>query len=170
MAETLWVATPADVAVNSLTDITIITHDVSSAAGDSILVDAWGVIVNDSTATRALVFTLDFDAAFDIEFTTGALATSTTLFHPFHIFGVCDIRSTSLAYGVTMLDMQLAAGMASGADTTAAATHLQARGWGTSASNLTGTTTVALLIRSPSATATQTCRLHGLSIRVLTPG
>lgn len=164
------VPTTGDTAINSVTDVTIVTKDVTEvSAGDQIVVEGEFTILNNSGATRAYIITIDFDAAFDIEFTTGALATSATLIHPFSFRAVCDLRSSSLAYCVSKIYGQLAAGIASGTDTTMLATNLHACGWGTSASNLLTTTTVALFIRSPSATATQTCRLHHFSIRKYTP-
>lgn len=166
----VYVATPADTSINVLADATIVTRDVTGmAAGDQLVVEADFVILNNSTATRALVFTLDFDAAFDVEFTTGALAFSSTLMHPFYLRAVLDIRSTSLAYATFVCEGQLAAGIASGTDTTMAATHLRGMGWGTSAADLTGTCTVALKARSPSTSATQTFRLHRLTISKYTP-
>jgi hypothetical protein len=170
-AARVWVATPADTAINDTNDVTIVTHDMTSiAAGDQIIVDAWFVVLNNSTATRNIIVTLDFDALFDVELTMPAVATSATLLHPARIRGVLDVRSTSLAYGMMFLDMQLAAGIASGTDTSAAATHLAAKGWGTSGSNATGTVTVALKARSANNTATQTFRLHSLTMERLTPG
>ena len=60
-------------------------------------------------------------------------------------------------------------GISDGTDTTMAATHLRGNGWGTTASDASGTTTVALKIRSAAATATQTCRLHVFTISKHTP-
>jgi hypothetical protein len=169
-SDLVYVPTTADTNIASLTDVTIVTRDVTSvAAGDQLVVEAHFTILNNSGATRACVITLDFDGLFDVEFTTGALATSATLMHPFYIRAVLDVRSTSLAYAVFTCEGQLAAGVGAGGDTTMAATHLRAMSWGTSASNATGTCTVALLIRSPANTATQTCRLHQFSIRKMTP-
>jgi hypothetical protein len=169
-SDVVYVAGGADTAINSVTDVTIVTRDVTSvSSGDKIMVEAWGTILNNSGSTRNIILTLDFDAAFDVELTMPALATSSTLLHPFHIKAVLDIRSASLAYGMMFLDMQLAAGIASGTDTSAAATHLQAKGWGTTASDLTSTCTVVFKVRSASATATQTMRLHNMVIRKVTP-
>lgn len=168
--DVVYTATPADTAINSVTDITVVTRDVTGVvAGDQLIVDGWFTLLNNSAATRVYVITLDFDGLFDIEFTTGAMATSATLMHPFQIYGVCDVRSTSLAYGMTAIEGQLPAGIASGTDTTMAATHLSGKGWGTSGSNATGTHTVTLRIRSANAAATQTCRLHSFVIRKVTP-
>jgi hypothetical protein len=168
--DVVYAAPGADTAINSITDITVVTRDVTSvAAGDKLIIDAAFTILNNSAATRVYAITLDFDGLFDIEISTGACAFSSTLMHPFFLSAVLDIRSTSLAYAMVTIDGQLAAGIASGTDTTMAATHLHGKGWGTNGGNLTGTCTVALKIRSASATATQTCRLHLLTIRKVTP-
>jgi hypothetical protein len=166
----VYAPTPADVAINNAADQTIATKDLSGiVAGDQIVMEGEFIILNNSTATRVYVITLDFDNAFDIEITTPALATSATLMHPFMFRAVCNVRSTSLAYAVVSLDMQLAAGIASGTDTTMAATHLSGKGWGESASNLTGTLTCNLKIRSANNTATQTCRLINFIVRKTSP-
>jgi len=168
--DVVYTPTTADTAVNSTSDVTIVTRDVTSvSAGNQVIVDAWFTILNNSGATRVYVITLDCDGLFDIEISTGASAVSATLMHPFHVTAVCDIRSTSLAYEMVHVDGQLAAGIASGTDTTMAATHLQGKGWGTSASDATGTLTVALKVRSANVTATQTLRLHHFTIRKVTP-
>ena len=151
-------------------DATIATRDVTSvAAGDQLVVDAWFTILNNSGATRVYAITLDFDGLFDVELSTGASATSATALQWCRIQGVCDVRANNLVYAMMGLDIQLAAGVASGADTSAAATHLQAKGWATSTSDATGTLTVALKARSAATAATQTLRLHGFAIRKLTP-
>jgi len=166
----VFVAGGADVGINSVTDVTVVTRDVTSVGTtDKIAVEAEFVILNNSTATRVYQITLDFDGLFDVEFSTGALAFSSTLMHPFFVRATLDIRSSSLAYGIFTCEGQLAAGIASGTDTTMAATHLRAMGWGTTASDASGTATVALKIRSASATATQTCRLHRFVVSKYTP-
>lgn len=162
----VYAPTPGDVAINNLADQTIATKDVTGvAAGDQIIMEGEFIILNNSTATRVYVITLDFDNAFDIEITTPALATSATLMHPFMFRAVCNVRANNLAYCVVSVDMQLAAGIASGTDTTMAATHLSGKGWGTVTSDLTGTLTCNLKIRSANNTATQTCRLVSFTIR-----
>lgn len=169
-SDLVYVANGANTAINSVTDITVVTRDVTGVgATDKLDVTADFTISNNSGATRVCVITLDFDGLFDVKFTTAALATSATLAHPFTVRGVLDIRSASLAYATFVCEGQLAAGTASGTDTTMAATHLRASGWGTTASDASGTTTVALKIRSAAATATQTCRLHNFQIRKATP-
>lgn len=168
--DVVFTGTPGNIAVNSTSDVTIVTRDVTGvAAGDQLFVDAWFTISNNSTATRVYTITLDFDAAFDIEHASGACATSATLEHWFHVQGCLSVRSNILSYAMTESRNQLAAGLASGGDTTMAATHLEAKGWGTTILDLTGTVTVALKVRSANATAVQTLRLHGFTIRKVTP-
>jgi hypothetical protein len=140
------------------------------AAGDQLLVDAWFTILNNSGATRVITLTLDFDGLFDIELSTGALATSATLMHPFHMAAVLDVRASNLAYAVVEITGFTAAGIASGGDTSMAATMLGATSWGTSTSDATDTVTVTLRARSANGTATQTLRLHSLTVRKVTPG
>lgn len=167
---TIYVPTPADTAVNVVADATIATVNVTGvAAGDQYLVDAWFTILNNSGATRVYVFTIDFDDAFDIEISTAALAVSATLIHPFHLQAICDIRSTSLAYEIVDSQGFTAAGIASGGDTAMAATMLGAMSWGTTASNLTGTLTINLKVRSANNTATQTLRLHNFAVSKMRP-
>lgn len=166
----VFVATTTDTPINNASDVTIVSRDVTGVGTtDKLSVEADFVILNNSTATRVYQITLDFDGLFDVEFTTGALAFSSTLMHPFYVRATLDIRSASLAYGVFTCEGQLAAGIASGTDTTMAATHLRGMGWGTTTSDASGTCTVALKVRSASALATQTLRLHNLTICKYTP-
>ena len=169
-SDLVYAAAGADVAINNAADVTVVTRDVTGVGATDILdVTADFVILNNSTATRVYVITLDFDGLFDVEFTTGALATSATVMHPFTVRGVLGIRSTSLAIATFVCEGQLAAGIASGTDTTMAATHLRASGWGETASNASGTCTVALKVRSAANPTTQTCRLLNFQIRKATP-
>lgn len=155
------VSTPgADVSVQNVADVTIGTLTPTIAAGEVWQVESHFTILNNSGATRVYTITLDFGGLFDIEIATGALASSATLIHPFYLRAVLDVRSTSLAYAVVSLEGQLPAGMASGADTAMAATHLRGMGWGTTASNATGAVPITLKCRSANAAATQTFRLH----------
>jgi hypothetical protein len=164
----VYVAAGADTSIASTTDVTVLTRDVTSVGEtDKLVVDVDFTILNASGAARVYVVTLDFDNLFDVKFTTGSLAVTTG--HYFNMRGVLDIRSTSLAYATFTIEGGLIAGLASGADTTTVATHLRTRGWGTTASNASGTTTVALKARSAAATATQTLRLHNMVISKYTP-
>ena len=161
-----YIGTSANTDVASVTDQTIVSRDVTGmAVGDKLEINAAWTITNDSGATRAYTFTLDFDGLFDIEITTGALANSATVMHPFMLKAAFDLRASNLCYCVVAIEGFAAAGMLSGQDTTMSAACLRAIGWGASASDATGTTTVVLKCRSADATATQTFRLHNFSIR-----
>lgn len=162
----VYSAVPTDAAINSVTDITIATVDLTNAAAnDRYEISGAFIILNNSGATRVYVITIDFDNAFDIEFSTAAMAASATLEHVFFFQGFLSIRSTSLAYAATRIDGFTAAGQASGADSTMGTSNLNSFGWGTTGSNLTGTLTCDLKIRSANATATQTCRLVSFNVR-----
>lgn len=169
--DVVYAPTTSDIAINDLSDVTIVTRDVTGVAvGDQLIVDAWLTILNDSGANRAYIATLDFDGLFDIEFTTAALATSATARHPWRFQAVLDVRSTSLAYSIVLADGTTSSGMVSGTDPTIGTTQYAAKSWATSASDASGTATVALKIRAAaSASATQTCRLHHFTIRKVTP-
>lgn len=168
---TVYEPTCADVAINSVTDITVATRDVvGAAAGDVFVIEADFIILNNSGAARVYNITIDFDNAGDVEWVTGSLAASSTLMHPFMLVSKCNIRSTSLVYMVGRADAGPIAGIVSGGDPTMAATGFSSAGWFTSGSNLTGTLTCNLKIRSANATATQTCRLVNFEVRRITPG
>lgn len=166
---TAFVATTADTAINSTTDISIVSTNITVSAGSQLYVRGSFIIENNSTATRVYVITLDGDATGDVEISTGALATSSTLFHPFFFEMWIDIRASNLTWATVDVRGQLAAGIASGGDTTMAATHLEGKGYWTTTSDLTGTCTVSFSIRSAAATATQICHLTGMTVDVLTP-
>jgi len=166
----VFIATPADTEIGNTSDVTILTTDVASlAVNDQLIVEAFFLLNNNSGTTRTHTFTLDFDAAFDVEITCPTMASSSTAWNPFHLWGVLHVDASNLAYGEFIFECQLAAGLASGADTTMAATHLRGSGWGSTASNLTGTVTVALLGRCAATEANHTVRLLSLTIDKETP-
>jgi hypothetical protein len=169
-ANMIYVAPGADTAINSVADIQIISRNVTPiVAGEKLIVEAWMTILNNSGATRVIVLTLDFDGLFDLEVSTGALATSATLIHPIRMRAVLDIRATNLCYEMVEAKGYTAAGIASGGDAAMLATSLDTILWGTSTSNATDTCTVTLHARSANATATQTLRLHCFTIQKVTP-
>lgn len=153
------------VAINSVTDVNLFAQAVAGlAVGDSLIVDAYIVLINNSGAAATYVFTLDIGAAFDIEFTTLSIAAAAGVGWAIHLNGVLGIVSTAMARTVTKMDMAVASG-ASGADATLAATQLEAMRWAESATNLTGSQTVTLKARSSTATATQTAHLVAATLQ-----
>lgn len=168
--DVVYVPTAGDNAINSITDITIVTRNVTGvAANDQLFVEGSFVILNNSGATRVYTITIDFDSAFDAEISTGALVTSATLHHPVFFRACLNVRSASLALATFSVETYTVAGLASGADTTVNASMLNSYGYGSTASDLTGTVTCDLRIRSANATATQTCRLVNFVIRKVSP-
>lgn len=169
-SDLVYVATPADTAINSLTDVTIVTRNVTGvAAGDQLVVDGWFLILNDSGSGRVYNMSLDFDGVFPAEMVTASLANSSTIMHQFHIRGVFDVRSNALTYGYAEVYGGATTGNTDDANMTMVATPLSASVWGSQTTDVTGTVTVTFAIRSASATATQTCRLFNFSIRKQTP-
>lgn len=149
-------------------DAALFTKTITGlVAGNLITVEGWLTYLNDSGATRAPIITIDWDGLFDVELQAGAMVNSATLRHPCYFHGVLDIRATNLCYGVCTVEWELAAGRASGDDSTVAQTHLRAMGWGTSTTDATGSTDVTVSMRTGANTVTQTCRLHGCIIKVL---
>lgn len=164
----IFVAQNADFEINSLTDVTIASKEIQQIkTTDKFEIEAWFTILNNSGATRVYNFLIDLDGAFSIDIATGALATSATLIHPFHIKTSIVINSTSLAYQVIEAVGFTAAGIVSGGNPSMLATMLTTMGWAESVSDLTGNKTLNFLVRSADATATQTLRLHGFTIRIL---
>lgn len=156
--------TPTD--VSEVTDVTVVTRDLSVSATQIIEVDIYGLVVQDSGAVRLWTFTLDFDGAFDLEFTRSFTNVASTSRVPVHISARAHIHSSTLAEMVAFIKMNAAA-RTSGQDVGVGADQwLEESGWGTTSSDLTGTCTVALKIRSDSATATQTFAVTAAVMRV----
>jgi len=169
-SDLVYIGTPGDTAINSVTDVTIVTTGVTGVvATDQLVVDCWFTIINDSGAGRVYNISLDFDGVFPAEFITGSLANSSTLHHPFHIQAFMDVRATNLTYGMAQIAANEVSGIADDANKTMNSSGLGAYVWGTQTTDITGTVTVSLAVRSASATATQTLRLIGFTVRKVNP-
>jgi hypothetical protein len=169
-SDLVYVHTPADTAINSTSDVTIVSRNVTGvAAGDQLIVEALFTLINDSGAGRVYNISLDFDGAFPAEFITASLTNSATAHFPFHLRGMFDVRATNLTYGLAQM-LGPDAGIADDGNKTMNSSALTAKIWGTqTAIDATGTCTVSFLIRSASASATQTMRLLHFTIRKVTP-
>jgi hypothetical protein len=165
-SDLVYIATAADTAINSVSDVTIVSQAITGVVADDVLiVDCYFLILNDSGAGRVYNISLDFDAAFPAEMITASLTNSATAHHPFHLRGRLYVKSSSSTIGMVEIDGNSATGVADDANRTMASDGLSARTWGVQAGDMTGSCTVALFIRSASATATQTCKLVSLTIR-----
>lgn len=169
-SDLVYTATPSDTAVNSLTDVQILTTNVTDlAAGDQLLVSGSFTILNNSGSARIYNVTLDFDGLFDIELVTASLSASATSEHPLFFEGTLSVRSSGLAYMTCEMRGYTATASAAGADNASSTGTFSTSSWNTSASDATGTVAVSLNVHSASATATQTFRLHTLTIRKVSP-
>lgn len=168
---TAWVATPSNTAVNSVTDVTILSQAVTGlVAGDQVIVDGTATILNDSGSSRTYTVTMDWDSLFDIEQSTAGMTNSASSELVVFLHSVLSIRSTSVAYCTNRMETGAAAGSASGADAAVSGVvPLQLLSWGTTSTDATGSTTFDLKVRSTDATATQTFRLHTLTITKVSP-
>jgi len=157
----------ADFAVNSVADVTIVSQAVTGiVAGDQIMVEGFFTILNNSGAGRSYVMTFDWDSLFDIEITSHSVPASATNETPGHFKSLLSVRSTSLAYCVNETRINSSGATASGGDSTQSG-GARGQGWGSTATDATGSTTFTFLVRSGSATATQTLRLHSCKITKL---
>ncbi len=156
-------ADTAPIAINSTTDVTIKTTDVTGVvAGDALLVELVGAIHNDSGGVRVFTFTPDFDAQFDPEGTFSILSNATQRM-PFRcrwILAVQDSSNSDLWVDVATANANSVAG-AYMPDSNIFRRML----WDTVAADLTGTVTVALLCRSNSTSATQEFHVNSFVVR-----
>lgn len=164
-------ATPADVAINSVSEVTVGTITVPDVqAGDQVWVYAWFTILNNSGANRDYTWDLDFESSFDINCTLLAVGAHASNERAFMVEAVLAVRSDSLAYTVQK-HATVPASTASGADVAdiSLASPYFAPRWATTSNDLTGDVVVTLKVNSTNATATQTCRLHSLSAMIARP-
>lgn len=150
-------------AVNSVTPVTIVSESVAGlAAGDSVELELWYTINNNSGAVRtyscaAAVGSLGTSAT-DGTTTAAAAATRTSRRAKVRF----SLSATNLAY----IQLSQIAYVPQNADTTSqSAGALIVGAWDSTSSDLTGTQTVSFTVTSSNATATQTLTLHSYTIR-----
>lgn len=155
-------AVNSDVAVNSITNVTLISESVTGiVAGDELEIEAVFTLLNNSGASRIYTLTVEFGALTTTATTFDVPASATTR-DQLVLCGRAFVSASNLAKCmVTLLEFTAVVanddGGISSTDTTAI--------WNTTASDITGTQTVALKIASASATATQTLTLFGWTLR-----
>lgn len=165
----VYKAPGADFDVASVTDIEIESEDITVAAGDQLSVKGSFTLLNDSGGARVYRVTIDFDGAFDIELQTASFSADASAAHPVFFESNLDVRGIGSAYCTNELRMYTATASAGGADNPASTAAFHTSSWNHTATDLTGTCTVTVHVRSASATTTQTLRLHKLEIRKVTP-
>lgn len=140
--------------INSTSDVTLYTRAVTGlVAGDVVEIEATILLFN-NTAARTYVATIDWDSAFDNEISTSSLAASGTNRTPLILRSRLVIQSSSLAYHFFSGDQ--GSFLASGGDiAVSSAGGSQASLWSRVTSDLTGSTTVDVKIRSDSVSSPQ---------------
>lgn len=146
--------------VASVSDVPIISQAFTAAAGEQYLLEAWFDILDNSGANRAYTITADI-AGLQVSGTHGNIVASATSRAGFYVAVSLGITSTSLA------GMGFLCTGASIAAAGAVAQSLSISGWNSSTSNLTGSKTAALSVKSNNATTTQTLTLRTWSLRKL---
>jgi hypothetical protein len=154
----------ADIDIASTTYVTIKTTDVADVAvGDTLQAELHGIFFNNSGANRTYTLDADFDAAFANEsgvtvgwdatggvplvlrWVIGVAATDSAYYvGKKHTFGITD-RPPGVWYTITSGDSEAV--------------------WDSAGSDLTGTVTVNLRIKSSDATATQGFRVVSFVVR-----
>lgn len=166
----IYSAPSSDTAINSVTDVDIISTSIANiAAGDKIVFSGRFLILNSSGAGRVYIMNIDLGSAFGARVTTGSLGNSTD-HHWFKIEGVIDVKATNDATLHFDVSGRALTAQASGANDTMSAAYLEGRTHeDQSAVDLTGTETFKFSIQSATTDATQTLKLHHFQIRKQTP-
>lgn len=149
----------SDTAINSTSDVTIISDSVGTvAAGDEIEIEADFTILNNSGAVRIYTVTVEF-GALTFSIVAGAQSTHATSRAPWRVVARCAVSSTSLArcHGISWGRTISAANTTGGPEVSSI--------WNSTTSDITGAMTVALKVKSAATTATQTLTLQNWRIR-----
>lgn len=158
-----------DTAINSLTDVTLLTRSIPNiAVGDLISVRICGRILNNSGGAVNYTWTLDLDNALDPELQfPNTLASGVSdlaqviIEAEFMVVSTSDVRFhlvinySSSSYG----------GGPIGSGAAARRDEHSIRNWDTAAADVTGTSDFVFKVRSTTATATQTFTFDSIIIR-----
>jgi len=151
----------ADTAVNTLTDVEILSKSLTGiAAGDIIQIETFFTVLNNSGATRKYTQTYNIGGiAFVIGglFSVSTSATDRALYHT-------KITCTVLSSGSANVSGNIEQGRGAAGATLGSGV---ATSWVTTATDVTGTKTISLDVKSDGATATQTLTLNGYTIRLI---
>lgn len=153
----------SDIAINSTSNVNLVSRSVDISAGTTVLLEVWYTIINNSGATatytyRCSIGGITVDAA---DSTTHAASSTNRAVH----YTVCRFSISSTTLTRIALQNERSAPGASNTGLTGAQAGRYA--WQASASNLTGTQTVAMSIRSSSTTVTQTATVESWRLTVL---
>lgn len=157
----VWARAPnTDVDIASITDVTLFSQSLTGlSVGDTIIVEAWITILNNSAAARTWTYSCDL-GAFTFEMgdgTTQAAAAAARSFVKLECkYSISATNLTRLTYSLfRMIPATTDSGNGGITDRYA---------WSSNTGNLTGTQTLTVQIRSNSATTTQTATVESWRI------
>ncbi len=144
----------AGVSVASTSDVTIATTDVTGVvAGDLLVAEAWFRVFNDSGGTKTYTFTIEMESLTE-ELGVGVVTGNHLILRFQWILAVVS-ASESRFQGIVQFDVN------SGTWENSTVRSV----WNATASDLTGTVTVAFKVKSSNATGTQTGYPDGFVVR-----
>ena len=153
----------SDIDISEVTDVTIKTTDVTGVSvGDVLIAELVGTFFNDRGSPRLYVITPDFDAQYDPELTQNVDAHATAG-SPVVIRWMMSPAATNEAFFIAQASFNTAGTVTNAGDWVSATLDRQVHDLSTA--DLTGTITVALKIRSASATANQGFRVLSFVVR-----
>lgn len=151
-----------NVNVASLTLVDLCSKALTIAAGDTIEIEVYGSLLNNSTAVRTYTFEAQLGSA-NVTVAMGTTVTNNATNRAVvHCKAVLSVLSTSSA-ALWLAAKVWTPGAADAGQTAVLATDRA--GWNTSASNLTGSQTVKIACLSSANTATQTLTVHSFIVR-----
>ena len=151
--------------ISEVTDVTIVTTDITGVVvGDLLIAKLWGTGLNNTGLNREWIFTPDFDAAFDPEDSVANIDPSATERHYYYVEWTLAVVATNDAR-MTGKRTTNPISEADGQWGDVGGTGEQETVWGRVTSDLTGTVTVSLVVRSNSTAATQEFLLDSFVVR-----
>ncbi len=151
------------VAINSLTDITVKTTDVTGVvAGDLLIVRVRGSLFNDSGGSRTVTITPSFNDEFSFTYAMFTTPHASNR-NAFDIEYQLSVRNSSNADAIYIPEYDAGDGAAPGIVTVRSFLY----GWDTVAADLTGTVTVAYKVKSNDVAATQEMLVYSFTVEKL---
>lgn len=139
---------------------TLCSELCTMAVGDTVVLELNGVIYNDSGAGRTYRWQFSI-GSLSTEVVPAVSLTNTTNYTPFFIRAVASVSATNLTRVTVLCGL---AGPAPANSSTSTVGNNFRQSWNTTTSDLTGSNTVKLEMRSDTTAATQECIVHSWSI------
>lgn len=158
---TVFADAPLTAVTMNTTYADLCSKTVQISAGDTIEVEVYGTLFNNTAATQTYRFQLVVGGV-TLEVIDGAtVASSATSRAPFWVRAVASVVSTSSNICVIHMWRPGPVGQNTSSSSNAAS---QRWAWNTSATDITGSRTVSLQARSATTTANQTAYVHSCRI------